>query len=450
MPRALTMILVVLVGTASLPARDRVEHVILISIDGLRPEFYLNQEWPAPTLQYMARRGSAAEGVRGVFPTVTYPSHTTLVTGALPARHGIYYNTPFEPEGQTGRWYWEESLIQSRTLWDAAREAGLVTAAVHWPVTVGAPIDYNVPEFWSLVKSDPPFSALRERTQPPGLWDEIEREATGRLTVANFTPDFLARDDSVARAAAYLLAKYHPALLAIHVLGTDHFQHEDGRDSPRVRRAVAAADRSVAVLLETAESLEILDRTAFIITGDHGFVNIHSRLAPNIWLAEAGLRSPGSDRGDWRATFHSTGGSAFLQLRDPGDHQAAQIVRSLLAELPVRYRRLFRVVEGKELSEIGADPSVPLALTGVPGVKFTSSAAPPVLGPSSGGTHGFFPDFPEIMTGFVGFGAGFKQGFRAHRIGMEDIAPTIARLLGLRFEAPDGEALDGFLDLDQN
>ena len=123
---------------------------MLVSIDGLRPEFYLNGKWPAPTLQYMARGGSVAEGVRGVFPTVTYPSHTTMVTGALPARHGIYYNTPFEPEGQSGRWYWEESLIQSRTLWDAAREAGLVTATVQWPVTVGAPIDYCVPEFWSL------------------------------------------------------------------------------------------------------------------------------------------------------------------------------------------------------------------------------------------------------------------------------------------------------------
>ena len=270
------------------------------------------------------------------------------------------------------------------------------------------------------------------------------------MTAANFTPDFLARDDSVARAAAYILEKYHPALLAVHVLGTDHFQHEDGRDSPRVRRAVAAADRCVGVLLETAERLKILDRTAFIITGDHGFVNIHSRLAPNIWLAEAGLRSAGSDRGDWRATFHSGGGSAFLKLRDSGDHQAAQIVRSLLEELPVRYRRLFRVVEREELGEIGADPSVPLALTGVPGVRFTSSTAPPVLGASGGGTHGFFPDFPEIMTGFIGFGAGFKKGFRAHRIGMEDIAPTIARLFGFRFKAPDGAALEGFLDLDRN
>ena len=40
----------------------------------------------------MAREGAHANGVRGVFPSVTYPSHTTLVTGARPANHGILFN----------------------------------------------------------------------------------------------------------------------------------------------------------------------------------------------------------------------------------------------------------------------------------------------------------------------------------------------------------------------
>ena len=72
----------------------------------------------------MVIRARCADGVRGVFPTVTYPSHTTLITGAMPARHGIYYNSPFEPGGQTGRWYWEADAIRVPTLWDAVREAG--------------------------------------------------------------------------------------------------------------------------------------------------------------------------------------------------------------------------------------------------------------------------------------------------------------------------------------
>ena len=105
-------------AAADEPARLS-DHVVLISIDGFRPDFYLDKTWPAPTIQQFAAEGVHALGARGVFPSVTYPSHTTLITGALPIRHGIYYNSPFEPGGQTGRWYWEESLIQSETLWDA-------------------------------------------------------------------------------------------------------------------------------------------------------------------------------------------------------------------------------------------------------------------------------------------------------------------------------------------
>src|SRR5262245_40681567 len=82
-------------------AQKLAEHVVLISVDGFRPDFYLEEDWAMPMVRQMAREGAKAEGVRSVFPSVTYPSHTTIITGALPARHGIYYNTPFEEGGQT-------------------------------------------------------------------------------------------------------------------------------------------------------------------------------------------------------------------------------------------------------------------------------------------------------------------------------------------------------------
>src|SRR5215831_9264385 len=96
-----------------------VKHVVLVSIDGFRPDFYLDPSWNMPNLRHLMQEGVYAESVKGVFPTVTYPSHTTIITGALPAKHGIYYNAPFEPEGPTGKWYWEKKLIRVPTLWDA-------------------------------------------------------------------------------------------------------------------------------------------------------------------------------------------------------------------------------------------------------------------------------------------------------------------------------------------
>jgi len=420
-------------------AEPRADHLVLVSVDGFRPDFYLpGSSWPAPNIQQMARDGAHAEGVRGVFPSVTYPSHTTIVTGALPARHGVYYNQPFEPAGQTGRWYWHESAIQVGTLWDALRGAGRTTAAVSWPVTVGAPVDWFVPEVWSLDPNEDRLKPMREGSTP-GLWQELEREATGQLNMRNFSAGYSTRDDTTGAIAAYILETHRPALIAIHLIKTDSAQHARGRESDDARRAVGGADRAIGAVRDAAERAGILDRTAFVITGDHGFVDLHTQVMPNVWLAEAGLHGTEPDRGEWRATFHTTGGAAFLHLRDTADGEAAASARAIIDGLPATTHRLFRVVERDELDRIGADPNVSFALAGTLGTSFGSDASGEPVRPTDGGTHGHFPtDFPEILTGFVGWGAGFEAGRTVHRMGLTDIADLIAMLLDVDFESPDG------------
>ena len=444
------VLLLALTVVASARADDRqasrpADHVVLISVDGLRPEFYLDPTWPAPMLQQMVAGGAHAKTVRGVYPTVTYPSHTTMITGVVPARHGIHYNSPFEPGGQTGRWYWESSLIQVPTVWDAAREAGLKTANVGWPVSVGAPVDLNLPEIWSLDPEVTFIEKLKRETRPPGLFDEIEREATGRLTEDNFTIDHMTRDDRAGGIAAYLLERHRPNLMTVHLLATDHFQHEIGREGWLVRRAVAVVDRAIAQMVEAAERAGILDRTAFIVTGDHGHVDIHTTLAPNVWLAEAGLVEAVAGRGRWRAAFHTTGASAFLHLADPDDRAAVAEVRKVLDAQPPGIRRLFRVQERDELDRLGAAPDAVLALALTPGINASSRAEPPAVRPARGATHGYVPDFPDIYTGFVGYGAGFRPGAVAPRLHLADTAAIIAHLLDLDLETPDGVAPPGLL-----
>ncbi len=434
-------------GVPLMAQSPRAEHVVLISIDGLRPEFYLDPTtFGAPTIQQMARDGVHALGVRGVFPSVTYPSHTTLVTGATPARHGIYYNSPFEPGGQTGRWYWESDSIRVPTLFSAVRSAGRTSAAVMWPVTVGAPVDYLVPEVWSLDSSVERILPMRQLATP-GLVEELERDATGRLDArGNFSGDWLTRDDRLGAMAAHLLETRRPALTALHLIGTDHFQHEQGRTGDRVTRAVAALDRAVGQLRDAAERAGILERTTFIITGDHGFVNTHLRVDPNVRLAGAGLVDTTPDRGRWRAVFHVEGAAAFLHLRDPRDTAAITLARRALAAAPAAERRLYRFVERAELDAVGADPRVPFALTAVNGVRLGgATAGEPVRG-SSGGTHGYFPsDMPEILTGFVAWGAGVRTGMVLPSMDLTDVAPLIATLLGVRFAPLDGVVQAGVL-----
>ena len=422
------------------------EHVILISIDGFRPEFYTEEQWPAPNLQQMAEKGVFSSGVRGVFPSVTYPSHTTLITGAKPIDHGIYYNSVFEPEGQTGRWFWESDLIKVPTLWDAVRDAGLKSASFIWPVSVGAPIDYNIPEVWSLEDGYGRIQPLRDHETPQGLLAEMEKEVLGQLNERTYSGDYLNREDRTGEMAAYVLETYQPNLVTLHLIAADHFQHEEGRNGEKVHLAIGAIDRAIGKIKEAAERAGILDKTTFIITGDHGFVDIHTAIAPNVWLTEAGIMEDKPDRGNWKATFHTAGASAFLHLNNADDQKTAQQVRQLLNGLPSKYRKLFRVVDREELDEIGADPNAVLALAPVPGVAMSSSASGEALKAARGGTHGFYPDFKEIQTGFVAWGAGVAEGKELTTLGLEDIAPIVASLLQLDFTPKDGVLYPGILE----
>ena len=103
--------------------------VIVISIDGLMPDYVLEADkrgLKIPNLRRLLREGAFATGVVGVTPTVTYPSHTTLLTGVSPAKHGIATNTPFDPYSKNmGGWYWYAEDVKVPTLWEVAGKAGL-------------------------------------------------------------------------------------------------------------------------------------------------------------------------------------------------------------------------------------------------------------------------------------------------------------------------------------
>jgi predicted AlkP superfamily phosphohydrolase/phosphomutase len=114
-----------------------------------------------------------------------------MLTGALPPRHGIYYNAPFDKGGQTDKWYWETSLIKTEIIWEAARKAGLKTASVHGPVSLGAGIDYNIPEVWATDKNVERTLPMRQQATPKGLFEEIEQKATGKLKADDLNSDFL-------------------------------------------------------------------------------------------------------------------------------------------------------------------------------------------------------------------------------------------------------------------
>jgi len=145
--------------------------LLLISVDGLKPEAILDAQShgiKVPNLRAFLVDGVYATGVHGVLPTLTYPSHMTILTGASPATHGIYSNTPFDPFARNERgWYWYTEDVKVPTLWDAAAAAKLKTANVYWPTSVGANITYNLPQIWRSGTDDD--LKLQRALSTPGL-----------------------------------------------------------------------------------------------------------------------------------------------------------------------------------------------------------------------------------------------------------------------------------------
>lgn len=427
----------------SLTQAQKTNHVILVSIDGFRPDFYLDGTWPAPNIQYLSKQGAMAKGVDGIFPSVTYPSHTTLITGAYPAVHGIYYNTPFQPDGSTGIWNSETSLIRTETLWSALRKAGRVSASVSWPVSVGAEVDYNIPEAFTIKNPLDRREPTSRNATPPGLFEEVQQKATGQMEAIDLNINLTKMDENLGRIAAYLFKTYRPALLTLHLPGVDHAEHTDGRSGQLVKAAIANADRVIGSLVETIRLSGMQDSTAIIITGDHGFVNVSKSFSPNILLAQAGLMDTTEGPGrQWKAQFHSGGGSVFLKLKDPADQVTVQKVKTLLRNLPDSTRRMFRVIEKKELQQSGADPEAVLALAAAQGISINTRARGNLTGEGKGGAHGYYPDFREIQTGFVIFGTGIRNGVVVDKMKLVDIAPLAAKMLGLPFK-------EGSKDLEQ-
>ncbi|MDB5086110.1 MAG: alkaline phosphatase family protein [Mucilaginibacter sp.] len=443
--------ILLLLSVATISVYGQVKHVILISIDGLHPDMYLDQSWPTPNLRELMKRGTYAEHMLSVFPSYTYPSHTAMLTGALPARSGINYN---QPMGSRGDWFWFTKAIKVPTLWQVLKQKGLTTSAVEWPVSVDPNITYNIPEIWSDQYPDRITESRKYAT--PGLIEEIERNATGKLDRNNMNDDYFSMDANSARMAAYIFKTYHPALLAVHFAEVDGFEHEYGRDADSVRLAVAAVDRAIGDILEAVQRSPMKDSTTVIIVGDHGFSTIHTVFRPNMLIKRVS------------AKFIAAGGSCFLyryaNINKEDDPGIIKAVTDSLNKLPKDKRKLFRIINRKELDKMGADSSAIMALAAVPGIVFSSSTVAakvtnqgpgtriqnnPLDGvfiPTTGGHHGYDPNLIEMYTGFIAYGAGINKGGHIKELCVTDIAPLIAKLLGIEFKTPDGKLVPGIIN----
>ncbi len=414
--------------------------VVMLSIDGLKPDYVLEAAkygLKIPNLRRLVIEGAYATNVTGVMPTVTYPSHTTMVTGVAPARHGIYANSPFDPFAKNqGGWMWYAEDIKALTLWEAVNNAGMKSSNVDWPVTVGANITFNIAQIWRA--STPDDRKLLRALSTKGLLTEVEQAVGNYPEGYDYT---IAAERKRCAVNEYILQNKKPNFHTGYFSVLDEEQHSHGPYSKEVYQTLEELDELIGKVRAAAERAGN-GRAYFCLVSDHGFFRINKEVRLNYALREAGLLDV-DDKGKlqaWRAICWNSGGTTAVMLKDENDSQARQKVRDLLQGLAADEKSgVYRVYEGETAQKTGGFPNAAFIVVTKPECYISGSfEAPLTRDRAPGGGHGFLSEFPEMDSSFFIVGPDIPAGKNLGRMDMRDIAPTLAARLGVKLPAAEG------------
>lgn len=428
--------------------------LLLISIDGMRPDYVFEADkhgLKIPNLRALVRDGASATSVRGVLPTATYPSHTTIVTGVSPAKHGIFGNKPF---GSTVKdldvWYYYAEDLTAPTLWDAATNGGYIVGSVSWPVTVGATsIRFNIPEF-NLTRTAEDVKITRG-VATPGLMTELEKKAGAYTTdVADSTK----RDWGRTRYAVEMIRQKHTRFITVHLAATDHIQHRSGPLVPELWPALEEIDRMVGELRDAIRAEDA--RAAVCIVSDHGFASVTKILCLDAALVKAGLVTlkgkgttvEAAGIADWTAQSWPASGSAAIVLKNPQDEVARAKVKAFLEGLAADSTNgIASILDEAAIHAAGGAPTAQFWVDLQPGFVVSQTLQPSIVSiVSARGTHGYAPTHLEMDATFILAGDGIAKGRALGVIDMRSIAPTLAKVMGVPFTSAEVPAQEIFYE----
>jgi predicted AlkP superfamily pyrophosphatase or phosphodiesterase len=441
-PSLSKLISAVFLSTLSASAFAQTQHqpVLLISVDGMRPDYVTRadeHQLRIPTLRSILATGSHATGVNGVLPTITYPSHTTLVTGVSPAEHGILGNARFDPQREfAGAWYWYADAIKVPTLWSAAKDAGLHTGSVSWPVTVdSSSIDYNLPEYWrgnlgSTSNSDDRY-LMNAVSRPDG---ELARmAATLGQPYTNGTDTSLAGDETRTRFSIEIMKEHKPELMTIHLSSLDEEEHLHGPFSEEANKDLEGLDGMIGRLAQ--QELANYPNAIIAVVSDHGFARVDHAVNLFIPFVKAGLIKVDDNKiVSWKAQPWATGCVMPIELHDHDDTATKAKVKSVLDAFAANPANgVASVLDHDKLVALGGFPDVPYLVSFKIGYCSGTNLDGTVVVPSPlKGAHGYnVSEVPEMRSAFFITGKGIAVGKNLGIVDMRQIAPTLAGLLGV-------------------
>ena len=368
-----------------------------------------------PHLRKLLAQGQVADGVTGVWPTITWPSHTSLVTGVRPDQHGILGNR--RPRADGGDYYWSARLLKVPTLLTCAADHGLTTAAVTWPVTVEAPLTYNLPEYFERRNGGSMDTAsVAAKAVPATLVADISRDEPS-------FPQQWMDDRTRTVAVVWLLQHRQPDLLLVHLVDLDSEQHDLGPFNSTSKAIVERTDELIGQMIAVLPADYDL-----VITSDHGFERVDQTANLSLLLAKHGIQGQ----------VHTMGGLATTD-----DPAVAAFLRSESASGKDGIGRMIPASELKQYapalaaSLLAVEPADHVMFGfGAPGNDRPASAdgsaasLPYLTPPAEKGNHGFWPTRNDYGSVFLLSGPDVPRKDLG-RVDMLSIKDRLATALGL-------------------
>gem|GEM_PF-176629 len=437
-------------GVATL-ARGGEQHVILITIDGFPARMLEDPKTSVPNIRALAADGVQAKAMKVATPSVTWPNHTTLVSGVYPRKHSVLFNGVLVRGGAGGQVKIDPNklaseLVAAPTIFDLLRNAGHTTAGVNWPCTrLSKSLDDDFPDSPNMVDFTTP--RLRAELAAAGIIPSEKQEDWAKLRQPQ-------QDEAWTRTACYLIRTRMPEFMAVHLLNTDSTHHKYGPESMASYSALALADRFVGDIVNAVNAAGKRGSTTFIVTADHGFATATNVLQPNLLLRQAGLLqySNATTITSARVQVVPEGGSGFIYLNDPASRDAD---RKTVTELFAGKEGVAELIGPERFAELGipdagtgGSPDLilrPKMGYGVVGTATGADFVVPVTPAISSGYHGYVADEPNMDAIFVASGRGIKRGANLETIRNVDVAPTVMKLLGQELPNSDGKVLNEIL-----
>lgn len=347
-----------------------------------------------PHFAYLFSHAVAVKNIHAIYPTLTYPTHVSIVSGVTPKIHRVVANQLFDPKTENHDWFWHYSLIHAKTIFDALHENGMTTSAIFWPVTASAPIDYLVPEIWtdygkqiSVVKANSSHNIddiLEAHEEHLNFGDKFEQDTYGCL------------------CAEDIIHRYNPDVMFVHFCLIDKMRHVYGINHPNVRNSLRVMGELFARIMAAVSDVQP-DEPTVVVLGDHGQIDYTANLQPNVVFEERGwVAREHPERYD--VYCHGCGISAQIYVRDM---KFAHDVEVLFEEWK-RQGYLHSYYSREEAEKMGLDGDFAYVLEGGDGYSIVSSFGNEFVsllklteGVTGCGNHGHLPsrgDKPPFLV----------------------------------------------------